>query len=89
MLIKDKCDPLHSSEIYLDVLIAHNDLVRSGNVLQHRNLVINVGKTHQGTQDGLSLDPRRLKKNKSSIFNRSSVKTAQFREEEEDTGGED
>lgn len=59
-------------------------------VLQHRNLVINVGKTHEGTQDGLSLDPRRLKKTTQNYqFPQSSVKTAEFREQEEDTGGMD
>lgn len=50
------------NNIYLDVFIAHNNLMGTRHVLQHRNLVINVGKTHEGTQDGLSLDPRRLKK---------------------------
>lgn len=83
----------HPSGVYLDVFIAHNNLMGTRHVLQHRNLVINVGKTHEGTQDGLSLDPRRLKKKttKHQIINspQSSVKTAEFREQEEDTGGKD
>lgn len=82
----------HPINIYLDVFIAHNNLMGTRHVLQHRNLVINVGKTHERTQDGLSLDPRRLKKTtqkKNHQFPQSSVKAAQFREQEEDTGGKD
>lgn len=46
----------------LNVFVAHNDLAGSRHVLQHWNLVVDVGKAHEGTQDGLSLDPRSLRK---------------------------
>lgn len=53
-------------QTHLDVFIADDDLVGTGNVLQHRNLVVDVGETHQGAQDGLSLHSRRLQKTTAS-----------------------
>lgn len=48
--------------IYLDILIAYNDVIRARHTLQYRNLVVKVRETHEGAQDCLSLHPWSLTK---------------------------
>lgn len=45
---------------YLDVLTAHSDVIRTRHALQDGDLEVEVGETHEGAQDGLSLHPRSL-----------------------------
>lgn len=46
--------------VYLDVLIAHTDVIRARHTVQYRNLEVEVWETHEGAQDRLSFHPRSL-----------------------------
>lgn len=63
-----------TSTTHLDI-IAYTDVIRARHTVQNRNLEVQVGETHKGAQDCLSLYPWSLPEMNTHTKNKHQVKT--------------